>query len=171
MQQSLLPFKALAEQSLACPALSEFTANTACGCVLCRHRLLAASAAVGSGSEAAKKLFAKSAAAYEAALRHPTRLGGFKDRSEIRYNYACAACLSGDVHVSPAAAHLYIQPCNLHPGIVFSATATCSARSCHLQPQQRDWMHACCCTQTRCARIGRAHEGTGIQSCKRFFHC
>ena len=44
--------------------------------------------------------FRESMQFYGAALKQPTKLGGFKDRCDVQYNYACAACLSGHAKVT-----------------------------------------------------------------------
>jgi hypothetical protein len=59
------------------------------------HASLARLAAKAGAPEAAAQHLAQSLACFEAALRYPAKLGGFQDRCDIRYNYACVLALAG----------------------------------------------------------------------------
>lgn len=49
----------------------------------------------GSDARQAAAHFAASADAYAQVLQHPEAVGGFAERCDVRYNYACACCLAG----------------------------------------------------------------------------
>ena len=59
------------------------------------HTLLARLASLSGDGASAAAHFQQSYAAYRTALQRPTSLGGFEDRSNVRYNYACVCAQLG----------------------------------------------------------------------------
>lgn len=69
--------------------------------------VLAGRRALAAGRvDAARAQFAGAAASYRAALARRDRLGDFSERSSVKYNAACAACLAGE---ADAAAGLLLE--------------------------------------------------------------